>query len=161
MLLARLSLSVVLSASIAAPRSAGAQDPSALAGCFQFDSRYFRWFVHDTVTRRMTEFSSDTLRLLSEAHRSRAGWVVEPVPAIKDSLTRLRYGRFSRWSFAGDSIQVTWTSGLHGFSFRLGGRDTLTGTVLEVTDVVMLDSNGRRLPGPRPQPAGARRIVCP
>jgi hypothetical protein len=155
------SLLLALSlAPVAAPQPAGAQEPSVVAGCFQFDSAYFRWFIHDTVTSRMTSYSTDSLRLLPEAHWSRSGWTVEPIPVIADSLTRLRYGRFGHWSVSGDSVQVTWTSGFHGFSFRLSGRDTLSGTVLELTDAIMLDNNGRRINEPQPRPVKAWRIAC-
>lgn len=68
-------LLLVLSvASIAWRDRPRAQAPSTFAGCYHFDSVYFRWWVLDRATRRITEYASDTFRLLAEAHTFRSEW---------------------------------------------------------------------------------------
>jgi len=109
----------------------------------------------------MEAYDADVLRLLPDSHRDTTSFAIEPVPAIADSVARLRWSFFSRWSrLSGDSIGVVWTDGYHGFSFRLSGRDTLRGTVLRLTDVVLVDSTGRRVNTPEPRPTRAWRIAC-
>lgn len=135
-----------------------------VAGCYAFDRSWFRWYVRDTIAHKSTYDSTHVLRLTTELRRS--GWPVAftvlPVPAMRDSIARERWRRFSYWALRPiDSLVVIWQDGYHGHHFRLAGGDSLQGTASIISDVVDLDSTGRPMPDPLPRSTRAVRVACP
>ena len=146
---------------VIASQTVSAQEPRG-AGCWEFDRSYFRWYVMRPA-RPISYDSTTKLQLTVERSTYEAAFNVVPIPPIVDAIAKQRFGRLSTWRHSSvDSVRISWTDGLHGYWFHLSGRDTLTGVVGRISDVVRVDSAGRFIPDvPPPETARAVRIPCP
>jgi hypothetical protein len=131
---------------------------STSSSCYAFDRPYFTWV--NSAHERPHADSTNVLRLLSiRQSRLRVPVIraqdVQPVPFAVDSLTKLRWERFSYWMINDSGfVEISWRNGLYGPVFHLEvSGDSLYGRVRFTTDVY-----GAEPPAER---ASARRIPCP
>lgn len=133
--------------------------------CYEFDHAYFD---HPDGGGRaptpLVRFEPDSIHALAPQGRRRLIPVVDPpAPDRNPPLETLGPGQL--WGYwrplAGDSVEVSWFSGFHGPLFHLAIRgDTLRGTVIHRTDILIRDSVTGKPVQPAPVAAVGWRVPC-
>jgi hypothetical protein len=136
------------------------QSSPPVSGCYRFDRRYFAATDYSVGVSGAT----DLVLLDTTVVDQRGARVLRLFSFEVDSIvSRSRvWLRKPYWKPMGDSVFVSWHTGLHGPLLTLGVRgDSLVGRVVFASDAIAVDPVTRVPVPPRSEKAWAVRTPCP